>query len=249
VEDASLLRPLVLALFLVTGCETGSGFVRTVFYPTAQQNYDQGLKELKSENWLGALAYFQHIKTNFGFSKWATLSELGIADANLGRDKFTEAIDGYCAYKIGEAYHKQIPSDWFLAPPSYEKDLGPVHDALRELTHFSDQYGGSPYGPKARKLMGDCIQRLTDHELYVARFYLDRDKPYAAIGRLEGVLKDYPGARREPEVLMLLGKTYLKMEKPDRAREVFTKLATEHPDDYRAEKAKLYIQFIDRQKK
>jgi outer membrane protein assembly factor BamD len=83
----------------------------------------------------------------------------------------------------------------------------------------------------------------------VARFYLDRDKPYAAIGRLEGVLKDYPGARREPEVLMLLGKTYLKMEKPDRAREVFTKLATDHPDDYRAEKAKLYIQFIDRQKK
>ena len=35
------------------------------------------------------------------------------------------------AFKIGEAYHKQIPTDWFLAPPSYEKDQGPVLDALR----------------------------------------------------------------------------------------------------------------------
>jgi outer membrane protein assembly factor BamD len=252
----------------MSACEgSAANFLRSTpsFYPTAQQNYEYGLKELKGSNWLTAIQYFQHVKTNFGFSKWVALAELGIADANLGREKFTEAIDGYkqfikahpthehtqdgyAAYKIGEAYHKQIPSDWFLAPPSYEKDQGPVLDALRELTAFADQYGDSPYAPKARKLIGDCVKRLADHELYVARFYLDRDKPYAAVGRLEGLIKDYPGAQRECETLMLLGKTYLKMERPDRAREVFSKLATDHPDDYRAEKAKLYIQFIDKKK-
>jgi outer membrane protein assembly factor BamD len=92
------------------------------------------------------------------------------------------------------------------------------------------------------------VRRLADHELYVARFYLDRNKPYAAIGRLEGLLKDYPGAQKEPETLMLLGRTYLKMEKADKAREVFVKLASDHPDDYRAGKAKLYIEYIDKRK-
>ncbi|HEY7956346.1 MAG TPA: outer membrane protein assembly factor BamD [Polyangia bacterium] len=261
-------RLILLALLAVAsygGCTNTSSFMSATpsYYPTAEQNYVYGEKELKAGSWQTAVAYFQHVRDTFGFSRWATLSELGIADANLGREKFAEAIDGYkafikahpshehvqdgyAAYKIGEAYYKQIPTDWFLAPPSYEKDQGPVMDAMRELSAFADQYGDSVYAPKARKMIGDCVQRLTDHELYVARFYLDRDKPYAAIGRLEGVLRDYPGARREPETLLLLGRTYLKMDKPDRAREVFTKLSSDHPEDYRAGKAKLYIRFIDR---
>jgi outer membrane protein assembly factor BamD len=256
-------------LLAITACEgSGANFLRSTpsFYPTAQQNYDYGVKELKNQNWLTAIQYFQHVRSNFGFSKWATLAELGLADANIGREKYTEAIDGYkqfqkahpthdrvtdgyAAYKVGEAYHKQIPSDWVLAPPSYEKDQGPVLDALRELTAFADSYADSPYAPNARKLIGECVKRLADHELYVARFYLDRDKPYAAVGRLEGLLKEYPGAQREPETLLLLGKTYMKMEKPDKAREIFAKLASDHPDDYRAAKAKLYIEFIDKRQK
>jgi len=119
-------------------------------------------------------------------------------------------------------------------------------DALRELSAFSDQYGDSIYAPEARKLIGECVKKLTDHEMYVARFYLDNDKPYSAIGRLEGIIKEYPASQREPEIMLLLGKTYLKMEKPVEARATFAKLATLHPDDFRAAKAKLYIQFIDK---
>ncbi len=262
------MRIAIVALLSLSlaGCGEGSTNIlrqNVNYFPTAEQNYQAGVKELDNKNWMSAIQYFTHVKNNFGFSKWATLAELGTADANLGREKFTEAIDGYkafikahpmhehvtdgyCSFKIGEAYYKQIPSDWFMAPPSYEKDQGPVLDALRELQAFVDDEPNSPYTPKARNLIGDCIRRLADHELYVAQFYLDRDKPYAAIGRLEGVLRDYPGAKREPETLLLLGKTYLKMEKPKEAREVFEKLKDDHPDDYRAAKAKLYIQFIDK---
>ena len=50
----------------------------------------------------------------------------------------------------------------------------------------------------------------------------------------------------EPEIMLLLGKTYLKMNKPTEARATFVKLASQHADDYRADKAKLYIQFIDK---
>jgi len=274
----SMSRPLYFRLCVVSlsallvlggeGCEgTTANFLRgtVTLYPTAQKNYDAGLRELKASNWMAAVQYFTHVRTNFGFSKWATMAELGIADANVGRDKYTEAIDGYktfikahpghehvqdgyAAFKIGECYHKQIPGDWILAPPSYEKDQGPVLDALRELQAFADQYPASPYVAKGRKMIGECVRRLTDHELYVARFYLDRDKPYAAIGRLESVLREYPGGEREPEALLLLGKTYIQMKKLDRAREVFWKLANDHATDYRAQKGKLYIEFLDKQK-
>ncbi len=265
-QARTVVAAVLIALFsFACASESANRFFSSTpnFYPTAQQNYEMGVKELKSQNWLTAVAYFKHVKSTFGFSKWATLSELGLADANFGQDKFTEAVDGYkqfikahpgnervqdgyAAYRIGLSYYKEIPTDFFIMPPSYEKDQGPVIDALRELTAFADQYGDSVYAPEARKLIGNCVRKLTDHELYVARFYLDNNKPYAAIGRLEGIIHDYPASQREPEIMLLLGKTYLKMEKPTEARATFAKLAAQHPDDFRAEKAKLYIQFIDR---
>jgi len=270
---SSHLRPVFFSLTvafsvaLVLGggaCSETTSVFRTTptFFATAEQNYNQGLKEMKAGNWLTAQQYFQQIKTNFAFSRWATLAELGIGDCEMGREKYTEAIDdykafirahpshervqdGYAAFKIGEAFHKQIPSDWFIVPPSYEKDQGPVLEALRELGAFKDQYADSAYKEKAQKYYDDCVRRLADHELYVANFYLKLGKPYSAIGRLEGVVKNYPGARREPETLLLLGRTYLKMDKPSEARAAFVKLATEHAGDYRAEKARLYVKFID----
>jgi outer membrane protein assembly factor BamD len=266
------MRHLLLVSLLSLGaCAEGNDIFRSTptYYPTAEQNYQHGLKELKANNYLSAQQYFQHVKSTFGFSKWATLAELGVADCDVGRERYIEAIDeykqfskahpfhervmdGYVSFKVGEAFHKQIPSDWFLSPPSHEKDQGPVLDALRELQTFTEQYADSPYAQKAEVLKADCIRRLADHELYVANFYLKADRPQAAIGRLEGVLHSYPGANREPETLLLLGKTYLKMEKPSEARAVFVRLADEHPDDYRAEKARRFVQFIDksyRQKK
>jgi outer membrane protein assembly factor BamD len=263
-RTAIALVLVALASFACASESTSNFFKSTpTYYPTAQQNYDFGVRELKASNWLTAEQYFKHVRTTFGFSKWATLAELGIADSNFGREKYLEAVDGYknfikqhpgnehvqdgyAAFKIGHSYFKEIPTDFFIMPPAYEKDQGPVLDALRELQGFVEQYGDSTYAAEARHMIADCIKRLTDHELYVARFYLDNNKPYSAIGRLEGVIKSFPGAQREPEIMLLLGKTFLKMERPEQARAVFAKLAAEHPGDFRAQKAVLYIQFIDR---
>jgi outer membrane protein assembly factor BamD len=264
-QPRTVIACVFVALMSFACAESATNFFKTTptFQPTAQGNYQKGLKELKSSNWEMASQYFRHVRSTFGFSKWATLSELGLADCDFGAGKYTEAIDdyknfikahpgndrvqdGYAAFKIGEAYFKQIPTDWFVVPPSYEKDQGPVNDALRELSAFIDQYGDSTYAPEARKMVGNAVKRLTDHELYVARFYLDQGHPYAAIGRLEGIVQKYPYSEREAEIMLLLGKTYLKMNKPTEARATFAKLVNQHGDDYRADKARLYIQFIDK---
>jgi outer membrane protein assembly factor BamD len=255
---------LASAVAAAGGCAEITESTKTVSYSNnAKENYDRGLGELRSENWLEAIKYFTYTRTKFGFSKWATLAELGIADANFGHEKYQEAVDGYrtflkshpthemaqngyAAFRIGEAFYKEIPSEWFLVPPAYEKDQGPVKDALRELTAFVDEYPESPYAPKARKMVGDCTRRLADHELYVATFYLDRNKPKATIGRLEGLVRDYPGSNREPEVLLLLGRTYLQMEKPSEAKQTFERLVAAHPSDFHAQKAQLYLDYIVR---
>jgi outer membrane protein assembly factor BamD len=257
---------IVLAGIAASGCaELGLGeSTRTINYSnTAKENYDRGQAALKSEDWLEAIKYFQFVRTKFGFSKWATLAELGIADANFGREKYQEAVDGYrvfakshpthemvqngfAAFRIGESFYKEIPSEWFLVPPAYEKDQGPVKDAMRELSNFIEEFADSPYREKARKLVADCVKRLADHELYVADFYLGRNKPQAAVGRLEWLLKEYPNSQVEPQVLLLLGRTYMKMEKPKEARSAFERLIAAHPKDFHADKARMYLDFINK---
>lgn len=257
----------VAALVLgAAACGESSSFLRTTatFQPTAEGNYESGLRMLKAGNYQLAQQYFQYIRNKFGFSKWSTMAELALCDTDFGREKYTEAIegyrqfmrahpnhervqDGYAAFKISESTVKQLPGDWFLSPPAYEKDQSPANDAFRELNDFISQYQDSPYFGQAKKLWQVSVKQLTDHELYVANFYLRLDKPRAAIWRLEGMLKDYKGANRESEALLLLGRTYLQMKDPSNAKVTFKKLIADHPKDFRAVKAELYLAQIKKQ--
>jgi outer membrane protein assembly factor BamD len=253
----------VAALVTLSACPGFNEANRQASYSSnAKENYDKGLAELKSENWLEAIRYFQFTRAKFGFSKWATLSELGLADAQLGNAKYQEAVDGYrtfikahpshemvqngyAAFQVGHAYYKQIPSAWFLVPPAYEKDQGPVRDALKELGVFVEDYKDSIYTTKARKMLADCNKRLAEHELYVANFYLKRNKPIAAIGRLEYMIKEFPRSALEPEALTILGRIYLlKLEKIPEARRTFERLIHDFPEDFHARKAKEYLTYI-----
>jgi len=259
----AVLFPVVfVALLGTSGCASFIENFRPIVYgKSAKENYEKGIRSLKGESHLDAAKYFNYVRQSYPTSRWVPWAELGLADSAMGREAYIEAIDGYkafinahprhakttdgyCAFKVGEAYVKQIPSDWFLIPPSYEKDQGPVGDAQRELTDFLNRYGQSAYADVARKLIGEVIQRLADHELYVARFYLERNRPKAAIWRLEYVVQEYPRAKRDAEVLLLLGQVYLKQDNPKDARDAFRRLLIEHPDDHRAPVAKIYIDYI-----
>ena len=270
---------ILLALGVApSGCDQFGGSAGVPDYSTtARDNYQRGMNELKKENYADAIKLFEYVRKKFSFSRWATLAELAIADANFGREKYMDAVDeyrtftknhpthekvtdGYCDFRIGEAYYKEIPSEWFLVPPSYEKDMGPVRDAIRELAAFVVQYPESPHLEKAKRLEEDCVRRLAEHEVYVADFYMRRRRPVAAIGRLEGLVKGtflpklasetgnatdrlsvvargWLKVNMEPKVLLLLGRTYMLMERPDQARLAFERLITQHPDDFHAKKA------------
>src|SRR6476659_7902720 len=237
VLTVALLLPVIATIG--GGCATSDEATKPITYSlTAKQNYEKGLAELKDENYPEALKYFPFVKSKFPFSKFAVLADLAMANTQFARGNYTEAIDayksfarlhpthekvedGYVAFKIGESYYKDMPDDIWILPPSYEKDQSAVVDALRELDDFRKRFPDSPYAKRAGQLRKEVLQRLVDHEVYVARFYLRGDHPRAAAMRIESALKRYPGSGREPELLFTLGETYLHMNDPLRAKETF----------------------------
>ena len=153
---------LLLSCLLLPACATSDDGKPINFSLTAQQNYEKGLADLKDENYAEALRYFTYVKQKFPFSKYAALAELAAADTEFERGSYQEAIDayksflrlhpkhekvaeGYVSFRIAEAHVKQMPDDWFLIPPSYEKDQATVMDALHELNNLVDRFPNSKY--------------------------------------------------------------------------------------------------------
>lgn len=243
--------------FALLWAACGKGSVKPITYAgNAQRLYESGMRSYQKGNYTDATASFQTVKRRFPYSKWAILAELRIADSSFGREAYLEAVDAYklfmkfhptnenvpyAQYQIAHAHYKLGPDDWFLLPPAYEKDMQAVVDALTEVKKFMKNYPGSGLRPKAQELLRKCERKLGDLELYVARFYLDRDKLAAALGRLEYLLSSYPTLAADEEVLYLLGRTYASMGRHAQATTVYQKLMTEKPKSKYGKKVTAYL--------
>ena len=239
-------RALSFTILLAACADTGTGDHAVTYQVTAKQNYEKGIKELKDENYPEAMKFFVFLKQKFPFSKFAVLAELRIADTQFERGHYLEAIDqyklfgrshpthefvedGYVGFKICESYYKQIPEDFFLLPPAYEKDQSATKDALREIDAFVEKWPKSKYVEQAKKMRAEAVRSLAAAELYVARFYWNRSKYRATAWRLEGMLKEYSGTALDPEALLLLGRAYEKLGEKEKARNAYAKLVEKHP--------------------
>src|SRR6185436_5767547 len=101
----------------------------------------------------------------------------------------TEEI-AYARSRIAESEYREI-SDSFLLPSADERDQASILEAYRELKDYLQDYPTSKASPRIRELLEDVTARLIRHELYVARFYLQRDNYDAAVSRLQYALRRY----------------------------------------------------------
>lgn len=218
--------------------------------------YDVGMEDLNDGLYPEAISGFTDLKTKYPYSKYAALADLRIADTHFERGKFVEAIDAYrtflkfhpnhseapyAMFRIGEANYEQIPTNWWFLPPGAEKDQGSTKLAITAYRDMLARYPDADAASDARKRLDECRRKLADHELYVARFYYDRDRYKAASGRAEFLLKNYSGLGLDSEALLLVARSKRALNDYDGARDAATKLKTEHPESGEASKAEALL--------
>ena len=71
--------------------------------------------------------------------------------------------------------------------------------------------------------------------------YVRRDYP-AALAAFDGVLKDYPGARKSPDALLKAGYCQYELQRYGPARTTLTRLVQEYPDSPAAAEAKARLE-------
>jgi len=223
---------------------------------TAEENYEAGLDELKHENWVEGTKFLEYVRTKYPFSKFAALAELRIADAKLSQDRNAEAAEAYTAfatlhpthdevdyaeYRAALARYKDAPAEFLLFPPAHEKDQKSLGTAVGLLQAFLKTRPESKHRGEAEKLLAEAQGRLAAHEWYVADFYWKRERWAGVTGRLEGLVKQYPGSKHEGEALWRLGSAYAKLDESFRARQALQRLIAQHPQDPRRPEAEALL--------
>ena len=230
---------------------------------TVDDLYAQAVTDLKDELYPEALDAFETIKARFPYSKYAALSDLRIADVHFERQAYVEAVDAYrnflkyhpthseapyAMFRIAEAYQQQMPSDFFFLPPSAEKDQAQTKLAISAFRDMLTRYPTSEYAEKAQEHLNECRKKLGDHEMYVARFYFNREKWMASALRAEGVLRDYNGLGLDAEALWIAGSSRYYTKELVEARVHLGKLETEFADSPEAGKAKSVLEEMNNKK-
>ena len=247
-------------LALASACATGPN-LSDDYGQTARQNYELAVAEFNDRDWEEAIAYADFVRIRFPFSRYAVESELLIARAQYELKNYVSAQDafrqflrlhpthkhvrnGWVAYMVAASAYMAAPSSVPFLPAHYQRDQSLLRETLLEIEYFFDHHSGSKMEPLARKLESDVKRRLLEHELYVARFHLNRDRPEAAIIRLEAAHDLYPGIGLDAEVLFLLGVTYLRVLEIELARETFSELQMQHPEHHHGAQAQVYLKYM-----
>jgi outer membrane protein assembly factor BamD len=210
----------------------------------AKKAYATALVAFFDHDWEFATQLMKEVKRKYGYSRYARLAELRLADIAYHQDKLAEAVGmyksfindypndpetPYARYKVAKAEFTQSGASALL-PPLEERDLSNVRDAHVALRALIADYPESAHSVEMTYMLSVVTGLLARHELYVARFYLIRDNFDAAVARCQYSLTNYQDSGLDPEALVLLGETYLKMKEREKARSTFQLVLDKYGD-------------------
>lgn len=157
----------------------------------------RGLDKFYKHKYDDALEAFQQVKERYPFSKYATMAELRVADAQYYKKEYPEAVAAYEDFSRLHPRHPDIPRVLYqIGMCHYKQRLGIDRDqthateALQAFERVVKTYPKSEYAKKARSKIGRCKDLLGRHEYYVARFYYRIGEYRASMLRLQ-TLKTY----------------------------------------------------------
>ncbi len=249
---------LVLAL-AVTACGGGQ---QTVWdgppKSDAEAAYRDALENMESSQFIEATKHFNKLRLEFPFSsRWTTLAELRLADVLLEQSRYAAAAESYrqfinshpthedvpyAQYRIGLCHYEQMPSDFFLLPDPWQRQLESARQAEAALRRFITAYPESTYAPDAQEKLQEVRENLALHQLYVAEFYFRRDAIVGARNRLLELMHRYPNSSAVAPGLFLLGRAYIIERDVPAAAAALTLLVAQHPESEHTDEAKRWLE-------
>ncbi len=224
----------------------------------AKRAYDEGVEAYLDADWEATVRIFTAVRRDFSYTRYARLAELRLADAAFRQEKYAEAAAMYKTYardypsdpELAYARYRMVRSQFLQAgdsvfqPPLEERDLASVRAAYVSLRSFLSDFPGYSQRIELDYMLEVVTGVLVRHELYVARFYLKEGEYSPAIDRVRYALSRYGTSGLEPEAIVLMGETFLKMKDREQAMAAFRKVLTDYPASPFVVPATEFLQYL-----
>ncbi len=247
----------VLTVALGCGCASTPKAAETPqeYAENARIAYEEALVEYFDGDWEIAIPMFEEVRRRYAYSRYARLAALRIGDAEFERGNSAEAVAAYrsfvhdypndvevpyARFKVAKSLFQET-GDNVLMPPLEERDLVTVTDAYGTIRAVLRDYPAYKRRPELVYMLEVVSGLLARHELYVARFYLREDRFDAAVARILYSIKTYPDSGLVAEGLVLLGETYLMMQRDADARAAFERVLNTYSDSAFTVPARQYL--------
>jgi outer membrane protein assembly factor BamD len=240
VRRDGLAAGYVLLLVIVSGCSVLDRF--TSKRADGPAGSDQELLN-RAEAAMGRKQYddarknFQRLINQYPESELVPAARLSVARSYFTERRYDEARAEYQRFielfpqheRIDEA-HYYMGLSYFKQKDKTDRDQSFSRKAIAEFQTVAGEYKDSQYAGDARAKIVECRRQLAERELYVGKFYFNREAYGAAIKRFEKVLRDYSGAGYDDQALFYLGESLWELEQRPAAKVAFEKLVAQYPD-------------------
>ena len=187
--------------------------------------YNEGLKEFNKGDIFFAAKKFNEVELLYPQSIWAPRSTLMAAYAYYSQLYFTETI--YELERFLEKYKNHPDTDYayyLLAICHYnqivdeKKDLGEIIKAKEYFTLLIKEYPNTDFATDAQFKLELIEEVLASKELYLANYYLEREKWIPAMNRYKKIVNEYDTTIFVEEALFRLVELNYKLGLIDEAK-------------------------------
>ncbi len=160
--------------------------------------YQEGKKALEKNDAIFAAKKFNEAEILFPQSIWAPRSALMAAYAYYSEAYYGDAIfelkrylktypqdknQSYAHYLIGLSYYENIQDE--------KKDLRPLLKAKDKFLYILSEYPNTDFALDAQFKLDLIADILASKEMYLANYYIDKEKWIPAINRFKVVINEY----------------------------------------------------------
>ena len=248
----SFLRIMVAVLLILTSLSVGCSNYAKEHDLSAEENYQRGLAKYEKTHFLRAIPFFQKILENYPFSIYAIPAELKIAESYFYDEKYVEALAHLQGFEELHPTNENIPYVlWMKAEASFkqfssiDRDVFPLENAKRELDELMGRFPDSKYVKEAKPLLKQILDKLVQHDFYVARFYYRDGEFNAALKRFARVYEKYPHEGVADRALYYIGKSYYFLEDNEKASKAFREIVEKYPESAYLSRANTFLKDIE----
>tara|TARA_B100000242_G_scaffold293508_1_gene271874 strand:+ start:165 stop:1001 length:837 start_codon:yes stop_codon:yes gene_type:complete len=187
--------------------------------------YNQAMQEFEKGDVIYAGKKFSEAELLFPQSVWAPRAVLMSAYGYFSQGYYANAINDLERFIVKYKNHKNSDYAYYLLALCHydqivdeKKDLNEILQSKKYFDYIIKNYPNSDYAIDSRYKLELIVEIMASKEMYLARYYIQREKWIPAINRFKVVINQYDSTIYVEEALFRLVELHFKLGLDDEAR-------------------------------